>query len=441
MKHLEQRRDFLKKAVALGGGVSLLGTPLASQAFFSSNINKSGYKALVCLDLDGGNDGTNMVVATDASGYASYRSLRGSLAISKDRLRPLANTQHGLHPALDGIQRLFNNGSAAILANVGPKVKSNGRVGGTPRFGSHSYQRELWSGINPKHDVTVKNGWMGRLSDLDVALTQGNLSVSGKSLWQRGLYSDTFSLSNTGIRPFRKRSELEMIRETLAQDDTMSDSAFISEYAVNDQQTRSTTDLYDEALNSPAVNQAINSLSVSFPNTYLGNGFETILRTILARDTFAMPRQSFHISLGGFDFHVKLLGRQNSLLSQVNGAVYAFQSALEQLGLDQMVTTFTTSDFGRTTTHNGTGTGHGWGNHHLIIGGAVNGGKIYGRMPKVALSDPDLMGHKGILRPSTSTDQYAATLARWYGVSGAELDIVVPNLKLFGTQDLGFMNS
>lgn len=442
MEHLTQRRNFLKKAITLGSGVSLFGTPLASQAFFRDNrLDSSDYKALVCIDLDGGNDGTNMVVTRNPTDYASYKNLRANLAIDRAKLRRLNHTEYGLHPALSGIQTLFNRGNAAILANVGPRVKTGGVIGGTPRFGSHSYQRKLWAGFNPTNDLASRNGWMGRIADLDYGQVSSNISIAGKTSWQRGIHTSPFNLAIDGIKRFSQRNDLEAIREKLAQGDTLEKSAFVSEYAINDQNTRSLTDTYAQALNSPKVNQAINNLSVKLPNSPLGTGLETVLRTILARKAFGMPRQSFQLSLGGFDFHNKLLHRQNNLLTQVDKAVYAFQLALEQLGLDQMVTTFTMSDFGRTTTHNGAGTGHGWGNHHFIIGGAVNGGKIYGRIPKIELKDPDLMGHKGILKPTISTDQYAATLARWYGVSEADIDTVVPNLSLFSTKDLGFMSS
>lgn len=448
MKHLEQRRNFLKKAIALGGGVSLLGSPLAGQAAMfgsPSKLDTSGYKALVCIDLDGGNDGTNMVVATDPTDYASYKKFRANLAIDKAQLLPLNNTQYGLHPSLRGIQKLFNREKSpvAILANVGPMVKG-GRVGGTPRFGSHSFQRTLWAGFNPGKDLESRNGWMGRIADLDNGMTCGNISVAGSSSWQRGYKTRPFKLSREGIKPFTKRNDLEAIREALAVSDVEnSNSAFINGYAQLDQGTRQQTETYAQALHSPEVNKKIDELPVKLPNSPLGIGLETVLRTIIARKAFAMPRQSFQLSLGGFDFHNKHRHRQERLLGQVDQAVYAFQRALEHLNLDQMVTTFTMSDFGRTTTNNGAGTGHGWGSHHFIIGGAVTGGKIYGRMPKIEIGNPDnpdIMGHKGILRPSKSVDQYAATLARWYGVSETDMDKVVPNLHLFKDEkDLGFM--
>lgn len=446
MNNLQQRRDFLKKAVSLGGGVALLSTSFMNQAF-ANQINTGGYKALICLDLDGGNDGTNMVVPNTDIGYSDYKKLRGKLALERSVLRPINPVSmemgaYGLHPALPVLQKLFNQGDVAILANVGTLIRNDGSVGGTPKRASHSNQRQLWQGLNPVTMATNKQGWMGRLTDLDYQLERGALALSGRSLWQTGKHTKPFVMGTHGpIRFKQASSDLEAAMEQISSHAGFHDNILVNEYTKSDQAAEAMSAAMTNKINE---NASIRALMVEipkpFPNTKLGQGFATIMRSILARDTLEMTRQSFHIRRGGFDFHANHLGRQQKLLKEVDDAVNAFQLALEHFGLSDQVTTFTTSDFGRTTTNNGTGTAHGWGNHHFIIGGAVAGGDIYGRMPKLHRTDPNII-EKGILKPETSVDQYAATLALWFGASPSVLPIVLPNIHSFSKYDLGFMKA
>lgn len=448
MTTLKQRRNFLKQAVALGSGVAMMTTPFAlSRAFAGGNLDNSGYKALVCLDLDGGNDGTNMIVPNTDAAYTDYKKVRNGLAIARKKLlainpKGMADGYYGLHPALPAVQQLFNNGDAAILANVGPLVSAQGIVGKTPKRGSHSNQRQLWHGLNPQYMASNKQGWMGRLADI---ASVDSSSVGGKNLWQVGVQTDSapFVMGRTGPLAFTANSpSLDALVNELAEDAKANQHALLSAHAEANLAARELSAEKHSQLFGSTVNDVIASLNVAFPKSSLGDSFQTTLRSILARDLMGMARQSFYIRLGGFDFHANHLERQQNLLKQVNAAVYAFQSALKQLNLEELVTTFTVSDFGRTSTENGTGTAHGWGNHHFIIGGAVKGRRIYGDIPVLepTLSSDHLTDDKGILIPAIAVDQYAATLATWFGVAEHALPSILPHISLFNDeQNLGFM--
>jgi uncharacterized protein (DUF1501 family) len=163
-----------------------------------------------------------------------------------------------------------------------------------------------------------------------------------------------------------------------------------------------------------------------------------VARLIGARNTFGVKRQVFFVQLGGFDQHDKLITDHAQRLGLVNEAMSQFQTALAELGVENKVTTFTASDFGRTLSSNGDGSDHGWGGHHFVMGGAVQGGRYYGTAPKISITSDDQVG-QGRLLPSSSVDQYAATLARWFGVSPTEMPAIFPNLANFATPNLGFL--
>ena len=170
----------------------------------------------------------------------------------------------------------------------------------------------------------------------------------------------------------------------------------------------------------------------------LSKQLKMVARLIAARNTLGLKRQVFLVSLGGFDTHDGLLAKQPPLLAQVASALTGFQAAIDSLGLAPNVTAFTASDFGRTLTSNGDGSDHGWGSTHFVLGGAVSGAAYYGTPPQLVLNGPDDVG-QGRLLPSTAVDQYAATLARWFGVSDSELPLVMPNITNYASRNVGFM--
>jgi len=192
------------------------------------------------------------------------------------------------------------------------------------------------------------------------------------------------------------------------------------------------------ALNAMLSGQSA-SLQTSFPGTAIGQQLQQVAKIIKLRSSTGMSRQVFFCSIGGFDTHGSQSWEQWNLLRELSEALRAFYLATGELGIPDRVTSFTLSDFGRTLQPSGTGSDHGWGSHHLILGGAVQGGRIYGTFPTMALGGPDDSGSRGAMIPSTSTDQYGSTLANWFGVPAAQLPAVFPNIAKFGTADLGFM--
>lgn len=477
MSNTKSRRQFLKQAISLGGGVFLMSSPF-SLLSASNAISKSEqkYKALICLDLDGGNDGTNTIIPikTKQGTYEQYAEIRKDLALSQDALLEIKPKKgkgdlYGLHPELPALQSLFNKGQVAVLANVGARVSNIGTVGSPPKRASHSNQRQLWHGLNPENMATNKQGWLGLMSELPTftySHAHEMASVSGNNLWQTGTTNTPFIMKEDGPIAFTKDSDtaMEEVMKSLEEDAQLGNHTLTKEYAQSNENAAIRSNAMVTNLYSEDIDEAIKSLekkydknpslypghpdfeaTLPFPNTRLGKGFETILRSILFHyKNTTTNRQSFYIRRGGFDFHANHLERQSSLLKEVNDAIEAFQSALEQLnsnfaGVDilKQVTTFTMSDFGRTTTENGTGTAHGWGNHHFIIGKSVKGKKIYGRMPEMRLGGQGMLADKGLLKPSTSIEQYAATLAMWFGVSKEDLPQILPHVQLFeGTRDI-----
>ncbi|MDP2559686.1 DUF1501 domain-containing protein [Psychrobium sp. 1_MG-2023] len=446
-----QRRQFLKRALYLGAGVSLVNSPLifaSEQDLNSQTIDKTGYKALVCIDLSGGNDSANMLVPYSLSAYESYKQLRTNVALEREQLLPInpagmSEQSLALHPSLTGIQQLFTQEQVAFVANVGPMVTNAGAIGVTPKRGSHRNQQQYWQGLDPVQAATSKQGWQGLTADLYQGSHQMNSSISGKNVWQTGRYKSAYVMGENGPEDFinHDNDQLEALISELADDAMHHDNALVSEYSYNDQNARLLSSEMKQRLFSEAVNGQIDNLNMALPANKLGRRFEMVLRSLLANDTTTTSRQSFYIKHGGYDFHSDMLVRQAKKLTELNDAIVAFQAALAQFNLTDQVTSFTISDFGRSSTTNGTGTAHGWGGHQMIIGGAVAGGTVYGKMPNMAVGSDDLTQDKGIMIPTTAVDQYSATLAMWFGVPQSRLEEVLPNIDLFSNKNLGFMRT
>lgn len=442
------RRQFLKNALLFSSGAALVSSPLAN-AFGTQNATRpSDYKALVCIDLAGGNDGTNTLVPFDDAHYAKYQALRGNLALEQHTLLSL-NSAVGqpslaLHPKLPKLQQLYNQGHAAFIANVGPMIDHLGQVGSPPKRGSHSNQSRFWKGVDPTNEARDKSGWLGRLQDNANHLGISSSSVNGKNEWQNGQVAQNapYIMDQNGPKHFfshTRDADLMAVSAALADDETQ--GLFSRTLNSAKSQAKDKASLYHQAMNTQIIAQQLAGLSVKFPNTGLGKQLKTILKVVLARETFSDPRQTFYAKLSGFDTHANQSVRHNKLLKELDDAIFAFNSALLELGLHEQVTTFSVSDFGRTTKNNGSGTDHGWGNHHWVIGGAVQGQQVYGQFPSFELDGVSMTHDKGILIPSTSVEQYSATLARWFGAQEHELANSLPHLAQFSQQDLGFIKN
>ena len=429
---------------APGGTVSAAGIP-------------ADYKALVCVFLQGGNDANNMIIPT-GSGYAGYATARSNLALPSTALTNLpVKTSDGrtwsLHPSLAELTALYGSGKAALLANVGTLVYpttlaqyKTSSVPLPPQLFSHNDQQVQWQHSIP--DKPASTCWGGRIADLVNAFNSNNsismsISVAGTNFFQVGKQVSQYAVTNNGAVTFTAGSttgndpiSLQAQKDLFnASQPGLFDTAFAG---ISGASIASSSSLNNTLATAPA-------LATTFPNTTLGNQLKMVARLIAAAPSLNLKRQLFFVQLGGWDLHAsqvdptsQLLGSHAALFQQVSQAFNAFYNATAELGVPSQVTTFTASDFGRTYRSNGDGSDHGWGNHQIIMGGAVKGSDIYGRMPDLTIGGPDDTG-QGRWIPTTSVDEYAATLATWYGVSATDLPTVLPNIGRFAKPNLGFV--
>ena len=448
------RRDFLRTS---GAAALFAATPgLAYSQVVGGGGSFSDYRALVCVFLFGGNDSYNMLVPRSNAEYNAYANSRQNLAIAQQDLLPITtpgtgSISYGLHPAMSEVQSLFETGDAAFVTNVGPLVETTSRdqffQGATslpPQLFSHNDQQDQWTSLKGVDQSST--GWAGRMADLirdGVAGQQmaTNASLFGSNLFQSADETVAYVMGPGGPLPFQGFSQdpnsilfeqrAAFIRVLEAEYGSVYERAFadVQRRAIDAADTVSAA-ILDQRSNNP--------LSTAFPQSQLGTQLETVAYLINARDTLQMQRQVFFVAAGGFDSHDNQNDDQPGLLGGVSSAMSAFHAAMTEIGMMDNVTSFTQSDFGRTLTSNGDGTDHAWGGNQLVIGGAVNGQQLYGSYPTLEIGGAEDVGG-GRFIPSTSADQYAATLARWFGIADADLDTVAPNLSNFAQRDLGFM--
>lgn len=408
------------------------------------------YKALVCIFLTGGNDGHNTIVPLTQSQFDAYQATRGTLALPDGNgdLLPVEHidgTPYGLNPGLAAIHPLWAQGRLAVLANTGMLVQPVSRqqflahAAPVPtNLFSHSDQiQQMQSGVP---STSGSSGWGARAVDAvhsmnGVSTFPASISVTGPSLYCTGQIVQSasllpgFNLDAAGMSLWPQSAA--DARKTGLQQVLEFDSGLALVQAAN--QVRK------DALSLNAMmTGASATLGTVFPGTNLGQQLLQVAKLIKLRATTGMKRQVFFCSLAGFDTHGAQSWQHWNLLRQLSEAMAAFDNATVEMGVADRVTTFTLSDFGRTLQPSGAGTDHGWGNHHLLMGAAIQGGRIFGAFPNLALGGPDDSGSRGAMIPSTAIDQYGATLARWFGVPTAQLPSVFPNVGNFGSSDLGF---
>ena len=453
---LISRRRFLGQAsCAAVSSLPVLSTLLnlkfASSVASAQTLPGSDYRALVCLFLNGGNDSFNMLVPRGASEYAEYAAVRQDLALAANALlpiNPLNSAQVGrllgVHPGMPELQQLFEAGRAAFVANVGtlaePGVTKAGFSSGLSKLPvglfSHSDQIEQWQTSLP--DTRSGIGWAGRAADLLNSLNTHpavsmNISLAGSNVWQTGNSVFEYAITPDGAvgltgysKEWAQEYGTRQIRSAAV------DGQLAMEYANVFQRSfagaqRSALDAYDLFATATAPDLPAGAV---FPDTALARQLRMIARTIAGRDALGAKRQTFFVSLGGWDHHDEVLNNQAAMLPVVSQAVGAFYNALELIGAQNNVTLFLASDFGRTLSSNGRGSDHAWGGNAFVVGGAVNGRKIYGGYPDLYADNPLDVG-RGRLIPTTSVDAYFAELALWLGVPRADLPLVLPNIGRF----------
>jgi len=456
-----QRRDFLRHTLCATAGSalfsSLAGKLSIAHAAAAADRHLLGgnYRALVCVFLYGGNDAFNMLVPTSTGEYAEYAQVRGGLALSQASLHALNPLQPvtgagsvGLCAQMPQLAALFNQAQSplALIANVGPLLhpitRNEYQSGAVPvpmHLFSHSDQTVTWQ--KPAADHAARRGWGGRLADLFHASNPNptlsmNISVDGENVFQAGDTVVPYFVAQHGAEVISLVNEQPWNAQRratfLALRDTAHGHAMQRQFANVVRRSMGNAAQVDAAL------AAANPLTTAFPSTHLGRQLRMVARLINVRSALQMQRQVFFVGLGGFDTHATQLEDHAALMGQLDGALAAFHAATLEMQVQDSVTTFTSSEFGRTTSVNGDGTDHGWGSHHLVLGGAVNGRRVYGGLPRLAVNGPDDAGWGQII-PTIAVDQYAATLARWYGVPAADMTTVFPNIGRFGSANLGFM--
>ena len=474
-KHNPSRRNFIGNMLTLAGG-STLPFSLNLAAMGNAAAQTAGdYKALVCLFLVGGNDSFNTLLATDGESWREYQRVRatpdsGSIALpgvgATGGVLPItpssshAGRTFALHPSMGAVKNLFDAGRVAAIANVGTLVQpvtlaqyKAGAVTLPPRLFSHNDQQAFWQ--SAQTESAASSGWGGRITDLMVAggsnATFSAISTSGNALFATGKQVTHYQISGTSATPINRLNEslfgtpasanpMRQIISAPSSDVFRKEYAAVTSRAINSQAAMHGAMLPESAVPAPAMylNPA-NSLVGVNP---LAVQLRTVARIIGGRHALGVKRQVFYVSVGGFDTHDRQRVDQTTLLARVAHAMAYFDSVMSNLqgtDLSKEVTLFTASDFGRTFTSNGDGTDHGWGGHHFVMGGAVKGKDIYGAMPDSGLGHSLDVG-SGALLPTTSVDQYGATLASWFGLSATQIADVFPNIGNFSTRNLGFMN-
>ena len=468
----QSRRAFLRRSgqLALTGAAMPFALNLAALGEAAA-FDATDYKALVCVFLRGGNDYANTVVTYDDDSYNKYSAVRGNIAIAKASLggtllNPLqalpGGRQYALNPAMTGLANLFNTGAAAVQLNVGPLVAPLTRVGFSgsdrrnfpvpPSLFSHNDQQSLWQSSSPEGSTV---GWGGNIGDLAQSSNGTSLftciSVSGNAVFLSGDTALQYQIgTSNAVRIASVTGSVygsNAVREaisTLVQ--ASSTQVLENEYnAVTRRAISAETQITAALAGNPAASAPFSSFTAGNP---LSEQLRMVARIIASRSSLGSKRQVFFVTLDGFDHHDNLATRHPALLGQLSGALNEFYAATQALGVAGQVTAFTASDFGRTLSSNGDGSDHGWGSHHLVVGGAVRGRAFYGAAPPVSVGNTGAAEDQwhigqGRLLPSTSVDQYAATLARWFGVAESELAGILPNLGRFGGAgypgNLGFM--
>ncbi len=438
------RRGFLRDASALLGATAF-GVGANAQA-------TGGYKALVCIFMLGGNDGHNTVVPMSTAAYNAYKSIRGGLALPGNdatlvQVNTPAGVPYGFNSGLSAVAPLWSQGKLAVLANVGMLARPLTRA--SYLDGSGKAPTNLFSHSDQIQQMQTGNaagsggtGWGGRTVDQlqsqnGTSRFPASISMAGNSLFCAGSVVQSaslipgFDLTGDGMSAWP--ASAATAKQTALNQILTMDSGLTLIQAANKVRQDAIS------LNGLLTGAGAATVSTPFPGTSLGQQLQQVAKIIKLRPVTGMARQVFFCSIDGFDTHSGQSWQQMDLLRQVAEGMNAFYNATVELGVANSVTTFTESDFGRTLQPSGSGSDHGWGSHHLIMGGAVKGGDVYGSFPYPALGGPDDSGSRGALLPSTSLDQYGATLAKWFGVGSAQLANVFPNLGYFATPDLGFM--
>jgi uncharacterized protein (DUF1501 family) len=473
-KHHQTRRQFLRAASMAsmaGFYVSPFLLELNSLAAMAQGTGSSDYRALVCIYLQGGNDGHGTVIATDPDSFTAFTQARSGapgLAYPMSELLPItlttpqAGRTFALNPSLTGVQNLFNAGRAAIVANTGtlvtPATKTQINANSVllpDSLYSHFDQTAAWQAIASNLGSGERVGWGGAVADAIEAMNMNSnsmftcISTAGNALFLAGQTSFQLNVTPAGPIPINGLTQAPFgspsnpLSAVLSGDET---NLFAQEYEVVIQRSIQAQAMLASAMapagvgGVPNAPQYLDPVSTKLTDNPLANSLQTVARIISGRASLGVTRQIFYVQLGSFDTHNNQAQIHAQLLTQLGSALEYFDGLMVNMGLSNNVTAFTISDFGRTLTCNSNGTDHGWGSHHFVLGGAVQGQNMYGQYPVVGVNQANDVG-AGRLIPTTAVEQYAGTLASWFGLSDSEIRTVFPNFGNFGSDPyLGFMS-
>ena len=474
MEHMFSRRSLLLHGARTLGAVSLVSrfgilSAMASASAKSDpplhpidpRLATPPYKALVCIFLAGGNDAFNMVAPYEQSIYTPYFNARPTVALPRTgagAMLPIASVAQGaqdfgLHPNLTLLQPLYNQGKVAVVANLGTliqPIKDKAEYAAKPQYRpkslfDHGIQTDTWQ------ELGADEGWgngIGKILELRAANPNPTIPVlvnvtGGASVYMTG------TAPYITLPPGSQNGRLLLQGFTTSASDTARMNALRALYRIPHPNpvVKAISDRTDKAIDDgKTASDALAAATITtvFPNTGLGNQMKQIATIIKARNSLnANNRQVFFASLGGFDTHENEATTHPSLMQQLGDAMAAFYQATVELGVDTQVTTFTLSEFGRTIQNSGSGTDHAWGSNAFVMGGGVQGGKFFGTYPSLVLAGPNDIdtgaNARGRMLPTTSVDQYAATLCKWFGISFSDMSTFLPNLGKFSPTDLGFM--
>lgn len=452
----QSRRAFLQRSGTLGivGAASPFVMNLAAIGEAAASVN-TDYKALVCIFMFGGNDWANTLPPYDQASYNAYQAQRSVLAYPRADLAATlldpatalpGGRQFSLAPALAPLLPVFNAGRMASVLNVGTLIQPTTKAQYTarsvrlpPKLFSHNDQQSFWQASNPEG---ANSGWGGRIGDLMQA-GNGNstltcINASGNAVFLTGRQAVQYSVGTGGPIALTARTSLFGSAAASSALQTMmggtSAGLLANEHA---KVSKRSLDAYAAVSGALAAAPA---LTTAFPTSSLGQQLQVVARMISMSSQLGARRQVFFVSTGGFDNHDALVAQHPGLLANVAASSKAFYDATVELGVSDKVTAFTGSDFGRTLLANTDGSDHGWGSMHFVLGGAVNGRRFFGTAPEYANNGPSDVG-QGRLLPSVAVDQYASTLANWFGVSASDMTTVLPNMGNYNqsTWNLGFV--
>ena len=454
-KKTHKRRNFLKAsahmallgsgATAVNGKLTLIGSALAAQGDYA---NITDYKALVCVFLYGGSDSFNLFIPNEQALFNDYQQSRGPLALAQDSLLPDATGSVRFNPNLPDLRDIYEAGNLAIVRNVGNLIQpvsrteyqNNPSLIPAELFAHNHQQEQVQKSWSSRPTGLVGAGWGGRMADLLMEANGGSqlptcFSMNNANFFQPGNRSVPIAINPVTGPQLMPYLDVNASSVNGGRDATMKQ---LLSLPTNHAMEKFATDSYVSARESSRIlSRVIDAgpdLRPVAPDNKLASQLRMVARMISGREQLGLKRQIFFAGLGGWDTHDNQTPRLTSLSQQLNDAFSQFNHDVEALGVQNEVTAFTTSDFGRTLTINGDGSDHGWGGHYMVMGGAVNGGQLYGEWPNYAVGSEDDIGNEGRVIPRMSLNEYGASLGSWMGLSNSDLLDVFPDLGNFGTE-------